>query len=364
MMGTKLGKKVLVFLLLVTLAISGRVLAETATVTSEAGVEVRELTLEEAMEIAKENSLILKQAQLAVREAEFGLKQAEAAAIMRPSPTMLLQAQSGLDLARQDLVVTEDELSLTLETDFYNVLRAENMLQVAEEALDSARRHEDVVTRKFEVGTVTRLDVIKAARNVVSAQAGVTQARHGRDLALMKFRQTLGLDLDAPVFPARSDFSIEPIVMNLKEDLEFALANRLEIQQLELAIEVAQKNVELSDNDYTAPLTLEQAKINLDKVQLQYQVAKDGLTLEIRQSYQAVLDAQERFSVLEKGVEEALETLRLSELSYEANMITSNEVQDAQLAVTNARTEYINAVFDYNLAKARYSRAVASALKR
>ncbi len=323
----------------------------------------RDISLEEALNVALENSLAIKQAQLKVREAEFNFKQVEAASIMRPSPTLRLQAQSGLDLAKQDLRLAEDDLALAVETDFYSVLKAENLLQVVEESLASAKRHEEVASKKLAAGTVTKLDVIKAARNVLNAQANLTQARHGRDLALMKFRQTLGIALDANVYPASSAFSIEPIQLNLEDDLAFALENRMEIQQLQLALEVAEKNVELSDNDYTAALTLEQAKINLEKAKLQYQQAKDGLNLEIRQSYLAVMDAQERIGVLAKGVEEAQETLRLSELSYEADMITSNEVQDAQVAVTSAKTEHINAAFDYNLAKARYFRAVAVALR-
>lgn len=323
----------------------------------------QDVSLEQALEIARQNSLTIKQAQLKVREAEFNFKQAEAASIMRPSPTLLLQAQSGLDLARQELLLAEDDLALTVETDFYSVLKAENLLQVAQEALESAERHEEVAKKKLAAGTVTKLDVIKATRNVLSAQANITQARHGRDLALMKFRQSLGVKLDAPVYPAGSAFGFEPVTLNLEDDLAFALANRMEIQQLKVALEVAEKNVELSDNDYTAPLTLEQAKINLEKAKLQYEQARDGLILEINQSYLAVIDAAERIKALEKGVEEAEETLRLSELSYEADMITSNEVQDAQIGVTQAKTEYINAVFDYNLAKARYFRAVARALR-
>lgn len=344
---------------LVVMLATGAALAD----SQDAAMGRMDIDLSQALQIAEQNSLTLKQAELKVREAELNLRQAQAASIMRPNPTLLMQAQAGLDLARQELLLAKDDLALAVETDFYNVLRAENLLVVAQEALESARRHEEVAKKKFAVGTATKLDVIKSTRNVLNSQAAVSQARHGRDLALMKFRQTLGIGLDDPVFPVGSAFDFQPVTLNLEEDLEFALANRTEIKQLEAALAVAQKNVELSDNDYTAALTLEQAQINLEKVALQLDQAKDGLTLQIRQSYLAVIDAAERIPVLEKGVEEAEETLRLAELSYEADVITSTEVQDAQMAVLQAKTEYINAVFDYNLAKANYFRAVARALR-
>ncbi|HHV93431.1 MAG TPA: TolC family protein [Firmicutes bacterium] len=324
--------------------------------------EVRYVTLEEAEQIALENSVKLKLAKLAVEEAEFQYKQAEAAMIMKPSPVVLMQAQAGLDIARQQYLTALDELALEVRTDYFNALRMQNLLQIAQEGLESARRHEEVAKKKLAAGTATRLDVIKATRNVLNSQASVSQARHGLELAQMKFRQTLGLELDAAVLPKEIDLDVEPQEVDLEKDIEYALANRDEIKQLVLAIQVAEKNVEISDNDYTPVLTLEQAKLNLAKLKLQLEQARQGLALQIRQSYTDWKQAEERIPVLQKGVEEAVEMLRLSELSYEADMITSNDLQDAQLGVLSAKNDLINAIYDYNLAKARYFHAVARPL--
>ena len=113
--------------------------------------------------------------------------------------------------------------------------------------------------------------------------------------------------------------------------MAYALANRDEIKQLQLAIEVAEKNVELSDNDYTPALTLRQAELNLAKLKRQLEQVRQGLALQIKQSHSAWKEAEERIPVLQKGVEEATEMMRLSELSYEADMITSNDLEDAQI---------------------------------
>ncbi|NLY30021.1 MAG: TolC family protein [Firmicutes bacterium] len=323
---------------------------------------VQYVTLEEAEQIAMENSVKLKLTKLALEEAQFQYKQAEAAMIMRPSPVVLMQAQAGLDIAQQQYLTALDELALEVRTDYFNALRMQNLLEIAQEGLESARRHEEVAKKKLAAGTATRLDVIKATRNVLSSEAGVSQARHGLELAQMKFRQTLGLDLDAPVLPREIALDVEPQEVDLKKDTEYALANRDEIKQLLLAIEVAEKNVEISDNDYTPVLTLEQAQLNLAKLKLQLEQAKQGLALQIKQSYTAWKEAEERIPVLQKGVEEAAEMLRLSELSYEADMITGNDLQDAQIGVLSAKNDLVNAIYDYNLAKARYFHAVARPL--
>lgn len=338
------------------------VLLVVAAAGTAAAADVQYVTLEEAEAIAFENSVSLELASLAVKEAEFQYKQAEAAMIMRPSPVLLLQAQGGLDVARQQYTTARDKLALDVQTDFFNVLRTQNLLAIAQEGLESAERHENVAQKKLAVGTATRLDVIKASRSVLNSKAGVSQARHGLELAQMKFRQTLGVDLDAPIVPREIALDVEPIQVNLEEDMAYALANRDEIKQLLLAIEVAEKNVELSDNDYTPALTLQQAELNLAKMELQLEQAREGFVLQIKQSHSAWKDAEERIPVLQKGVEEATEMLRLSELSYEADMITSNDLQDAQLGVLAAKNDLVNAIFDYNLAKARYFHAVARPL--
>ena len=304
----------------------------------------------------------LEEAKLAVAEAEFQYKQAEAAMIMKPSPVLLMQAQGGLDVARQQYLTALDQLALEVRTDFFNALRTQNLLGVAQEGLESAERHEVVAEKKLAVGTATRLDVIRASRSVLSSQSGISQAKHGLELAQMKFRQTLGIDLDAPILPQDAVLDVEPVEVDLDEDMAYALANRDEIKQLLLALEVAEKNVEISDNEYTPALTLQQAELNLAKFQRQLAQARQGLALQIKQTHSALRDAEERIPVLQKGVEEATEMLRLSELSYEADMITANDLEDAQLGVLAAKNDLVNAVFDYNLAKTRYFHAVGRSL--
>ena len=321
------------------------------------------LTLAEAEQMAMENSVSLRISRLALDEAQFNYRQADAAMIMRPSPVMLLQAQAGLDIAKQNHLMAQDQLRLTVQTDFYNVLKMQNVVQIAQEGLESAKRHEDIAVKQYDVGTATRLDVIKATRSVLNAQASLSQARHGLELSQMKFRQNLGVSLDAPIFAKSVPLKIEPVEIDLEEDITFALANRDEIKQLNVAVEVARKNVELAENDYTPVLQLEQAKINLAKMEAQLEQVKELLVLDIRQNFSAIIDARERITVHQKGIEEAEEMIRLSELSYEASMITSNDLADAQMAVLSAKNEFVAAVFDYRLSLANYYNAVTRALR-
>ncbi len=327
------------------------------------GEEAEYVTLAEAQRLARENSYAVKLAELDLEEAQLQLEQAEAAQIMQPSPTNLMQARTAYELARRGFTMAQDDLALTVKTDFYTVLQMENMLETAEEALRSAERQLDITQRRYEAGTVTNYDVIQASGGVLSSSANVLQAKHGLDLSLMNLQQTLGLPIDAGVRPAAEAFEVEKKEIDLEDDLAFALENREEIRQLQAAVAVAEKSVELADNDYTPALELRMAKLQREKAMMQLADIKRLLTLEMHQSYTTIRDAEERIPVLEKEVEEAEELQRLSELMYESDMITSSDLQDAQLAVLSARNELVTAITDFNIAQASYFYTVARALR-
>jgi len=325
--------------------------------------EVREVTLEEAQSIAVENSEGLELAGLDVAEARIQLDQAETAQLMEPDPTALMQARAGYELAHLGKIMAQDDLALNVQTGFYQVLQLKDMLDVAEEALASAERQLDETEQKYDAGTATRYDVIQATSHVRGSAADVVQAEHGLELAIMNFLQTLGLDLDDNVRPQQKTFTMEERDIDLEEDVAFALDNREEIIQLETAVEVAEKSVELADNDYTPDLELEMAEIQLQQAKVQLEEAKKLLTLEIHQSYTEISEAEERIPALKKEVEEAEELHRISGKMYEADMITMTELQDSHLAVVAAQNELITAISDYNTAQARHSYTAAEALR-
>ena len=61
---------------------------------------------------------------------------------------------------------------------------------------------------------------------------------------------------------------------------------------------------------------------------------------------------------LSVDLEQAQEGLRLAQLRYANGLSRQIEVLDAQVALTTARANYLQAVFDYQAASARLDRAM------
>lgn len=321
-----------------------------------------ELTLEEAVRQAEAHDPALSQARLDLEQARLRLEEAKATDLLRPDPVRRVQAEAGVAVAERNLALTRDRLRLRVSEDYFAVLRAENLVEVAREALQLAERQLAVARDRFEVGTAARADVLRAESQVRRTRAELLQLEGQRNLALLKFRQTLGLPPDAPVRPKPVTVEFQPARPDVGADVAFALEHRLEVLRAQTSLEAARKQVEVTSNDYTPAVTRETARVGVRKAEVALREVRDSVVLEVHQLAQTLADTEERLAALQQSVEAAREVLRVSQAMYEAGVATDVEVLDAQTALTRARSEYVNALFDHQLARIRYAHAVARVL--
>jgi Outer membrane protein len=86
----------------------------------------------------------------------------------------------------------------------------------------------------------------------------------------------------------------------------------------------------------------------------------DQITLEIKNAYLTLQEAENQIAVSEQVIEQAEENFRISEERYKERVATSTEVLDAQTLLTRAKSEYANALGDYNVNYARLQRAMGT----
>jgi outer membrane protein TolC len=70
-----------------------------------------------------------------------------------------------------------------------------------------------------------------------------------------------------------------------------------------------------------------------------------------------VEEARESLLSQEKNVEQAQESLRIAELNFAEGLITILDIGQAQTALTQARVNYSQVLFDYMMALAEVDRA-------
>ena len=91
---------------------------------------------------------------------------------------------------------------------------------------------------------------------------------------------------------------------------------------------------------------------------LQRSHLKNGIEQEVRAAYLQILESQTLTEVQKETVDQAKEGVRLANLQYKNGLITSVQLTDAQLALTQAEVNRLQAQHDYSIALARLEKAI------
>ena len=78
----------------------------------------------------------------------------------------------------------------------------------------------------------------------------------------------------------------------------------------------------------------------------------DEISLDARNSYLRLEQSAKRIKVAEKTIEHAKENFRINKEQYQAQLSTSTDVLDAQTLLSQAMTNYYDALYGYHLALA------------
>lgn len=293
---------------------------------------------------------------------------------------------------------TRNDTILQVVQAYQGVARADEFVRVAEEALKNAQERLRIIRAQVDAGVAAQFDLLRAETAVAQAEQALLNARNQRELAAAALNNLLGRDLNAPVqvvkpteLPPLQEVALETLTQQ-------AYINRPEILAAERGVELARVNIRNAQRGalpsllltgqadfnlntspfnprretYTGIVVLSvpiwdsgitrareaQARDDLEIAQLRLQQAKEGVALEVRQAYLNLQDAQKRLAVAQKGLEQATEALRLARVRFEAGVSPQLEISDAELAFTQAQTNFINAQFDYLDAYAALQRAI------
>lgn len=76
---------------------------------------------------------------------------------------------------------------------------------------------------------------------------------------------------------------------------------------------------------------------------------RGNIELEVRQNYMNMREAEERLQTTQVTANKATEDLKIAKTKYYAGAGTNLDVIDAQLALTQAKTNHTQALYDYNV---------------
>ncbi len=308
--------------------------------------------------------------------------------------TVLLELQS----------IINDQL-LQVRTNFYDVLLAREQIEVQEQNVRLLEEQLATARNRFEAGAVSNFDVLRAEVELANAKPPLIRARNSLRISIDQLRYSLGFDNRDPAqADATPEFvgelSIEPISYDLAAAIDTARANRPELVRLAKLVEARAAGVTIAKSNRlpTVSLTggyalrkagfsesfdesldgwtvgvqsswavwdgratrgrIDQALSLQEQARLALEDATLAVEVEVRRALSALLEATELADAAVKVVAQAEEALRLANARYGAGTATQLELLSAQVALTEARNNQLQANYSYNVAAAAMRRAL------
>ncbi|MBV9852440.1 MAG: TolC family protein [Armatimonadetes bacterium] len=298
-----------------------------------------------------------------------------------------------------DLVRVSNEIALTAKDDFFNVLRDQAQVTVDQQQVAAATENLRITQAKFSAGASPQFDVLTAQVTLSNDQQALSSARNSLNLALANLNNLLGLDPGTPLNLTQPPLPPLDQPVDLAGSTGIALRQRPELRQADNNIRIAQRLVRLAGDtllptlglsanaDYagnvttgtphdtysvSAQLTVPlydggytRSQVRSARVDLQTQLTtrdqlQQNVTLEVRQAYLNIQDAQTRASSATVATQQAAEAARIAGVRYQNGLGTIYDLINAQVQLATAQINELNAQYDYQTALAQLVRAVGS----
>ena len=335
-------------------------------------------------------------------EIEVGMSNNVSAGITAAMPLINAQLWQSLKLSALDVELAVEQarssrISMVSQVKqaFYSVLLAKEAYNVYKEVYDNAQKNFEDIEKKYNVGKASEFEYLRAKVNVNNAEPEVYSAENAVVLAIWQLKAIMGIDLatELDVEGSLSDYSNELVASLTVANDTVSFENNTTLLQLRLQDEMLSRTIKMTKFQYIPTLSASFAynymamgnsfDMNWNPYSIvalslnipifdgfskhnnirQYQKTQDILRLNIEDTERNLNIALEnyrdkmntsvkRYTAAEATLEMAQKSYNISEKMYEVGKATLVELNDAQLALTQAQLTMSQAIYQYMTNKA------------
>ncbi|MEN6466531.1 MAG: TolC family protein [Syntrophaceae bacterium] len=307
----------------------------------------------------------------------------------------------GEDISRYDKLSTVHDVVLDVKVSYYNILKSERIREVARQSVDQLASHAKVARNFYEVGLIPKNDLLQSEVQLANGNQDLVRADNSVEIAKSQFNTVLRRDINRPV-AVRDILVYEPFLQNIDDCLKTAMENRPEIKSYEVRRAQSGKAVDLAKSEYYPTVNVVgtygrygdqpnvsgslfqdaenwsvlavanwnfwewgRTKHRVDAGRSRESqsadaltIVRDRITLEVKNSYLQMREAEKRIAVAGQAITQAEENFRINQERYKEQVATTTDVIDAQTLLTRAKSDYFNALSDFNIARSRLERSM------
>jgi outer membrane protein len=309
------------------------------------------------------------------------------------------------EASHKDLDRDRAELIYNIKAAYWGLYQANETKRLADENVTRITAHLKDIDNLSKQGLATNNEVLKVRVQLSNATIMQSDAANAVQMAKLSFNSTIRIDLNTDVVPSSPLTSTQKDFPDVQKLLESAFVRRPELQAMEWRVKASDAGVtaaragwlpqifltgdyyysrpnprifpatdQFKDswdigvslqfdlwNNLTALHQTSAAKAQYEQTKDALATMKDGVTLEVTQSYLNFNQAKQRIRLSELGVEQANENYRVTAEKFKAGLTTNSELLDAEVLLLQAKLQLTQARVDYELAEARLEKAIGSA---
>ncbi len=294
------------------------------------------------------------------------------------------------------------DLVYNIKVAYWSLYKAKQIKGVLDENVEQVKAHLKDVQNMMAQGMTTNNDVLKLQVQLSDVQLKQIDANNGLRLAMIALNNTIGIPLSTEIDLESNAVHQPKDYKDLNKLITRAMENRPELKAMDSRVKAGEAGVTaakagwfpqiyLAGNyyysrpnqrmfptqdifkdtwDVTIGVSLDiwnwgTTVHQTDQAQAQLAQAKDalgqiqdGITLDLTQAYLNLEQAQERISVADQGVKQAEENNRVTSKRFNVGLASTSDMIDAEVAQLQAKTNYTNALVDYELAQARIAKSI------
>jgi outer membrane protein len=311
----------------------------------------------------------------------------------------LERAEIRLEKAQRNYSKAELDLIYDVTAAFYLLYESREQVEITKEKVGQTEESFNTANNKYKAGLIAEVEALQLEVDLATSQNELLNAERNYEELLNNFKILIGTEL-AEDLEIVSDLKFDPVIVNEDAAVESALKNRPDLLNTKDDIYLSQLTVEEVDarrtikaelnaryginrndekfdnifsnflDDRSVTLTVsvpiwdwgqnahevESAEANLKLTELQYERLNETIKNEVKTAINRLISAQSRVEVLSKSVLVAEKSYKISLERFKAGTITSFDLSQMQIKLTETRLNSIRALIDYQITLADLKR--------
>lgn len=301
------------------------------------------------------------------------------------------------NIADLNVYKTEADTKLAAVQAYYQYLEAIKLAEVQAQSVTDYASHLNNVQQQFDAGIVAKLDVLSSNVSLANAKQKSIAADNTRDVAEANLNNIMRVPMNTTLNPLDKNFPQPEFDLTMEQAILMAQKYRWELVEADYGVKAAEASLRSKKADYLPTVSVgggyswkEASVTAVDKDDWAVQgglswslwdggatqasvkkadaavktaqetllQAREKIELEVRQDYLNVLSYKEQIRAAEASAAQAEEAYKIATVRYSSGVGINLDVLDAELALNTARTNYITALYNYNIGLATLEHAM------